>query len=171
LGPQAMVLDWTTQNATMRGALAVERTVMRLILMLIVLVAALNIISGIVMLVKNKTRDIAILRTMGAGQGSILRIFLSGGRSIGAPGTLIGFCPGRAVLPVHPADPAFIEMGLIGRSAVFRRRSISWTRIPARIDGPRSSSSTGCGPDPVGAGGPDPVVARVAARSGGGASL
>ena len=132
LGPQAMVLDWTTQNATMRGALAVERTVMRLILMLIVLVAALNIISGIVMLVKNKTRDIAIMRTMGAGQGSILRIFLTAGFSIGAAGTLIGFVLGVLFcLFIRPIQ-SFIEM-LIGRS-LFPPEIYFLDGIPARIE-------------------------------------
>jgi lipoprotein-releasing system permease protein len=132
LGPQAMVLDWTTQNATMRGALAVERTVMRLILMLIVLVAALNIISGIVMLVKNKTRDIAIMRTMGAGQGSILRIFLAAGFSIGAAGTLIGFALGVLFcLFIRPIQ-SFIE-SLIGRS-LFPPEIYFLDGIPARIE-------------------------------------
>ncbi|WP_029087271.1 lipoprotein-releasing ABC transporter permease subunit [Brevundimonas aveniformis] len=134
LGPSAMVLDWTTQNATMRGALAVERTVMRLILMLIVLVAALNIISGIVMLVKNKTRDIAIMRTMGAGQGSILRIFLAAGFSIGAAGTLIGFGLGVLFcLFIRPIQ-SFIE-SLIGRS-LFPPEIYFLDGIPARIEWP-----------------------------------
>jgi len=132
LGPQAVVLDWTTQNSTMRGALAVERTVMRLILMLIVLVAALNIISGIVMLVKNKTRDIAIMRTMGAGQGAILRIFLVAGFSIGAAGTLIGFMLGVLFcLFIRPIQH-FIE-GLIGRS-LFPPEIYFLDGIPARIE-------------------------------------
>jgi len=134
LGPQAVVLDWTTQNSTMRGALAVERTVMRLILMLIVLVAALNIISGIVMLVKNKTRDIAIMRTMGAGQGAILRIFLVAGFSIGAAGTLIGFMLGVLFcLFIRPIQH-FIE-GLIGRS-LFPPEIYFLDGIPARIEWP-----------------------------------
>ena len=132
LGPQAMVLDWTTQNATMRGALAVERTVMRLILMLIVLVAALNIISGIVMLVKNKTRDIAIMRTMGAGQGAILRIFLTAGFSIGAAGTLIGFVLGVLFCLFIQPIQRFIE-GLIGRS-LFPPEIYFLDGIPARIE-------------------------------------
>ena len=132
LGPQAMVLDWTTQNATMRGALAVERTVMRLILMLIVLVAALNIISGIVMLVKNKTRDIAIMRTMGAGQGAILRIFLTAGFSIGAAGTLIGFLLGVLFCLFIGPIQRFIE-GLIGRS-LFPPEIYFLDGIPARIE-------------------------------------
>ena len=68
-GPGAVVTDWTQKNRAYFGALQVERNVMRLILMILVAIAAMNIISGLVMLVKNKSRDIAILRTMGAGQG------------------------------------------------------------------------------------------------------
>ncbi len=132
LGPQAVVLDWTTQNSTMRGALAVERIVMRLILMLIVLVAALNIISGIVMLVKNKTRDIAIMRTMGAGQGAILRIFLVAGFSIGGAGTIVGFVLGVLFCLFIEPIQRFIE-GIIGRS-LFPPEIYFLDAIPARIE-------------------------------------
>ena len=93
-GPTAVVTDWTQRNASFWNALKIERSVMRLILMLIVAIAAMNIISGLVMLVKNKGRDIAILRTMGAGQGAILRIFFMAGASVGALGTLVGLVLG-----------------------------------------------------------------------------
>ncbi len=83
--------DWQQSNASFFNALQVERNVMFLILTLIILVAAFNVISGMVMLVKDKTRDIAILRTMGAGRRSILKIFLLTGASIGVTGTLAGF--------------------------------------------------------------------------------
>ncbi|MGO4386199.1 lipoprotein-releasing ABC transporter permease subunit [Microvirga sp. 2YAF29] len=86
-----MMTDWRQRNRTFFGALEVERNVMFLILTLIVLVAALNIISGLIMLVKDKSEDIAILRTMGATRGSIMRIFLITGASIGVIGTLAGF--------------------------------------------------------------------------------
>ena len=76
---------------TFFGVLEVERNVMFLILMLIVLVAALNIVSGLIMLVKDKSADIAILRTMGATRGSIMRVFLITGAAIGVVGTLAGF--------------------------------------------------------------------------------
>ncbi len=90
--PRPLVLtDWRQRNRTFFSALEVERNVMFLILMLIVLVAALNIVSGLIMLVKDKSSDIAILRTMGATSGSILRIFLITGASIGVVGTLAGF--------------------------------------------------------------------------------
>ena len=82
--------DWRSRNASFFKALQVERNVMFLILTLIILVAALNIISGLFMLVKDKGRDIAILRTMGATKGSVLRIFLITGAAIGVFGTLAG---------------------------------------------------------------------------------
>jgi lipoprotein-releasing system permease protein len=93
--PRPLVLtDWRQRNRTFFAALEVERNVMFLILMLIVLVAALNIVSGLIMLVKDKSSDIAILRTMGATRGSILRVFLITGASIGVVGTLAGFALG-----------------------------------------------------------------------------
>lgn len=96
-GRPAVVSDWRQRNVTFFSALEVERNVMFIILFLIVLVAALNIISGLIMLVKDKGRDIAILRTMGASQGAILRVFLITGASIGCVGTLAGFVLGLVV--------------------------------------------------------------------------
>jgi lipoprotein-releasing system permease protein len=85
-----VMTDWRERNKTFFDALNVERNVMFIILTLIVLVAALNIISGLIMLVKDKSRDIAILRTMGATQGGVMRIFLITGASIGVAGTIAG---------------------------------------------------------------------------------
>ena len=90
IGPNYRVRDWKSINATLAGALEVERTVMFLILTLILLVAALNIISGMVMLVRDKGRDIAILRAMGASRGMIMRVFFITGASIGILGTFFG---------------------------------------------------------------------------------
>src|SRR5215216_5890006 len=84
------MIDWRQRNSTFFNALQVERNVMFLILTLIILVAALNIISGLIMLVKDKGHDIAILRTMGATQGAVMRVFLITGASIGIVGTLVG---------------------------------------------------------------------------------
>ena len=92
--PAMRLVDWRQVNATFFDALQVERTVMFLILSLIIVVAAFNIISGMIMMVKDKTRDIAILRTMGATSGTILRVFLISGSAIGVVGTLIGFVIG-----------------------------------------------------------------------------
>lgn len=86
--------DWQQQNQSYFNALQTERSVMRLILLLIVAVAALNIITGLIMLVKDKTGDIAVLRTMGATQGSIMRIFFLSGSLIGVIGTIVGAIAG-----------------------------------------------------------------------------
>ena len=89
--PRPLVLsDWRQRNRTFFNALEVERNVMFIILTLIVLVAALNIVSGLIMLVKDKTADIAILRTIGATRGSVMRVFLLTGAAIGVVGTVAG---------------------------------------------------------------------------------
>jgi lipoprotein-releasing system permease protein len=86
--------SWKQRNASFFTVLEVERTVMFIILSLIILVAALNIISGMMMLVKDKSRDIAVLRTMGATKGSMMRVFLITGASIGVVGTFAGLIVG-----------------------------------------------------------------------------
>jgi len=96
-GRPIFMIDWRQRNATFFSALQVERNVMFLILTLIVLVAAFNVISGMIMLVKDKGSDIAILRTMGASQGSVMRIFFITGASIGVVGTIAGFLLGTVV--------------------------------------------------------------------------
>jgi lipoprotein-releasing system permease protein len=93
--PRPMVLtDWRQRNKTFFDALDVERNVMFIVVALVVLVAALNIIAGLIMLVKDKGRDIAILRTMGATSGAIMRIFLINGATIGVLGTFVGLALG-----------------------------------------------------------------------------
>jgi lipoprotein-releasing system permease protein len=94
VGPTNHVSDWRARNETFFTVLEVERNVMFIILSLIVLVAALNIISGLMMLVKDKGRDVAILRTMGATRGAMMRVFLITGASIGVVGTLAGLVLG-----------------------------------------------------------------------------
>jgi lipoprotein-releasing system permease protein len=96
-GRQIFVTDWRQRNQTFFSALQVERNVMFMILTLIVLVAALNIISGLIMLVKDKSSDIAILRTMGATSGAIMRIFFMTGAAIGTAGTIAGVVMGVVV--------------------------------------------------------------------------
>ena len=88
------IQDWKQNNDSFLAAVTVERNVMFLILTLIIIVAAFNVISSLIMMVKDKAKDIAILRTMGAGSGSILRIFLMAGASVGVLGTFIGFVLG-----------------------------------------------------------------------------
>ena len=94
VGRQVYSVDWRSRNQAFFSALQVERNVMFFILSLIVLVAALNIISGLIMLVKDKGHDIAILRTMGARQSSIMRIFIMTGMVIGVLGTILGLLLG-----------------------------------------------------------------------------
>lgn len=93
-GGMYRVHDWQQANASFVNALQVERNVMFLILTLIIIVAAFNIISSMIMLVKDKTRDIAILRTMGASRRSLMRIFFTTGSAIGVAGTVAGFLLG-----------------------------------------------------------------------------
>ena len=91
---QLFLSDWRQRNASLTSALNVERNVMFMILTLIILVAALNIISGLIMLVKDKSHDIAILRTMGTTRGAVMRVFMITGSAIGIVGTLVGFLLG-----------------------------------------------------------------------------
>ena len=90
-GRPVFLIDWRQRNATFFNALQVERNVMFLILTIIVIVAAFHITSGLIMLVKDKGRDIGILRTKGVSQGGIMRIFMVTGASVGVVGTLVGF--------------------------------------------------------------------------------
>ncbi len=94
LAGQARVYDWQQTNASVFAALKVQRNVMVIILALIILVAAFNIISSLVMLVKEKGRDIAVLRTMGASRASVMRIFIAAGVWIGVVGTSVGVALG-----------------------------------------------------------------------------
>ncbi len=94
LGPGYGFTTWRQRNMSFFTVLEVERTVMFIILSLIILVAALNIISGLMMLVKDKGRDIAILRTMGASKGAMMRVFLITGAAIGVVGTIAGLILG-----------------------------------------------------------------------------
>ncbi len=131
-GPAATVTDWTERNAAFWGALKVERNVMRLILMMLVLIAAANIISGLIMLVKNKGRDIAILRTMGAGQGAILRIFFMAGAAVGVAGALTGLALG--VLFCTFIGPIQQAVEWVTGARVFASDVYYLSRIPAKVD-------------------------------------
>lgn len=131
-GPGALVTDWTQRDSSFWGALKVERNVMRLILMLLVAIAAMNIISGLVMLVKNKGRDIAILRTMGASAGSIMRIFFMSGAMVGVLGTAAGLLLGLLIsLYIGPIQ-AFVEWAT--GAAVFSSDVYFLSRLPAKVD-------------------------------------
>ncbi len=132
VGPNGIVTDWRDQNKSYFNALEVERAVMRLILMLIVAIAVMNIISGLVMLVKNKGRDIAILRTMGASQGSILRVFFLCGALIGASATAVGLIVGSLFCIF--IDPIQSALEAITHRSLFSADTYFLSRIPARID-------------------------------------
>ncbi len=131
-GPGSVVSDWTERNRAYFGALEVERNVMRLIFMFIVALAALNIISGLVMLVKNKGRDIAILRTMGAGRGAILRIFFMSGALIGLAGTLSGLLFGLVFCLNIEAIQRAIEW--VTGVQVFNADVYFLSHVPAKVD-------------------------------------
>jgi lipoprotein-releasing system permease protein len=131
-GADGVVSDWRDQNESFFNALEVERNTMRLILMLIVLIAAMNIISGLVMLVKNKGRDIAILRTMGAGQGAIMRIFFMSGSAIGVLGALAGMIVG--VLFCHYIQPIQDFVQWVTGTDVFSADVYFLTHIPEKLD-------------------------------------
>lgn len=94
LGPEVTIYDWRAKSQGLADALVVERNVMRLILLILVAIAALNIITGLIMLVKNKSRDIAILRTMGASKGAIMRVFFMASASLGLIGLSLGLLLG-----------------------------------------------------------------------------
>jgi lipoprotein-releasing system permease protein len=131
-GRPIFMVDWRQRNATFFNALQVERNVMFLILTLIVLVAALNIISGLIMLVKDKGSDIAILRTMGATQGSILRIFLITGASIGVVGTFIGFLVGTVICMNIESIRRFISW--VTNTELFSPELYFLSKLPAEMD-------------------------------------
>jgi lipoprotein-releasing system permease protein len=132
LGGKARIFDWQQSNLSFFNAVQVERNVMFLILTLIILVAAFNIVSSMIMLVKDKGRDIAILRTMGATRATILRVFILAGASVGVVGTISGFVLGVEFATHIEA----IRQGLqyvIGKE-LFSAEIYFLTQIPARVD-------------------------------------
>jgi len=131
LGGRARIVDWQHANSSIVSAVEIERNVMFLILALIILVAAFNIISGMIMMVKDKGRDIAILRTMGASRGMVLRIFILSGASIGIVGTLAGFVLGVAFTENIEPIRQFVQ-GVLGVN-LFSAEIYFFTRIPAHI--------------------------------------
>src|SRR6187401_1490080 len=126
------MIDWRQRNATFFNALQVERNVMFLILTLIVLVAALNIVSGLIMLVKDKGQDIAILRTMGATQGAIMRVFLITGASIGVIGTIVGFLLGIVICLNIESIRQF--MSWLTNTELFSPELYFLSHLPAQMD-------------------------------------
>src|SRR6266849_5031875 len=132
LGGRVRILDWQHANSSIVNAVEIERNVMFLILTLIIVVAAFNIISRMIMMVKDKGRDIAILRTMGATQGMILRIFMLSGASIGIIGTFAGFALGLGFAANIEAIRQFVQR-LAGVN-VFDPTVYFLSQLPAKVD-------------------------------------
>jgi lipoprotein-releasing system permease protein len=130
-GPRSLVWTWREASGAFLSALDVERRVMFIILSLVVLIAALNIISGLVMLVKNKGRDIGILRTMGLTQGSIMRIFFICGSLIGVTGTLLGVIVGCLFAYFIQDIQALVEW--VSGGSVWNPEIRYLTEIPSRL--------------------------------------
>ena len=129
---QIFITDWRQRNQTFFSALQVERNVMFMILTLIILVAALNIVSGLIMLVKDKGRDIAILRTMGATSGSVMRIFFMTGAAIGVTGTMAGFVLGVVVCLNVESIRQFFSW--LSGTTLFNPELYFLSQLPADID-------------------------------------
>ncbi len=132
VGEGAYVYDWKQSNAAFFNAIDVERNVMFLILTLIILVAAFNIITGLIMLVKDKGRDIAVLRTMGATKGMIMRIFFMDGAFIGVVGTTLGFVLG--VLFCDNIETIRHGLEAISGRDLFSAEIYFLSQLPAKID-------------------------------------
>ena len=132
VGPTVRISDWQQMNSSFFGALIVERNVMFMILTLIILVAALNIVSGLIMLVKDKGGDIAILRTMGATQGSVMRVFFIAGAAIGTIGTISGVLIGVVFCANIETIRQFLSR--ITGTTLFDPTIYFLSQIPAKID-------------------------------------
>ena len=129
---KGLIVDWKSMNASLFEALAVERVAMFVVLSIIVLVAVFNILSSLIMLVRAKTRDIAILRTMGASRKSLLRIFMTVGVLIGSSGIVLGLILGAIFLYFRQSVVNFIQL-LTGQN--LWDPSIRFlTELPSRTD-------------------------------------
>ncbi len=132
LAGQAIVTDWKTINASLFEALAVERVAMFVVLSIIVLVAVFNILSSLIMLVRAKTRDIAILRTMGATRRSLMKIFVTTGFLIGALGTVAGL--GLGFLFLYFRQPIVRAVEVISGQNLWDPSIRFLTELPSRTD-------------------------------------
>ena len=141
VGTQAWVFDWLQANFGFFSAIQAQTNVMFLVLTMIVLVAAFNIVSSLVMLVRTKTADIAILRTMGASRGAILRIFLLDGLAIGGVGTLLGVVLGLAFARNIEAIRQWLQhtFGIV----LFDETLYLLAELPSRIEWPDVAAIAG----------------------------
>jgi lipoprotein-releasing system permease protein len=131
-GMPIQVVDWQQNNNSFFAAVQVEQNVMFLILTLIILVAAFNVISSLIMMVKDKTRDIAVLRTLGAGRGAIMRIFLMCGASVGITGTVVGTILGIVFCVNIQTIQHWVEA--VTGVSVFNPEVYYLTHLPAKLD-------------------------------------
>ena len=131
-GPGLWMNTWRDRNQAFFNALAVERNVMFMVLTMIILVAALNIISGLIMLVKDKGHDIAILRTMGATRGAIQRVFFITGAAIGVVGTLAGLLLGTLICLNVESIRKFIQW--VSGVDPFNKEIYYLAQLPAKMD-------------------------------------
>jgi len=131
-GTPVRVVDWQQNNNSFFDAVQVEQNVMFLILTLIILVAAFNVISSLIMMVKDKTRDIAVLRTLGAGRGAVMRIFLMCGASVGITGTLVGTLIGVVFCWNIQTIQDWVQT--ITGTQVFNPEVYYLTHLPARLN-------------------------------------
>ncbi|MBL8544027.1 MAG: lipoprotein-releasing ABC transporter permease subunit [Hyphomonadaceae bacterium] len=132
LGPEVTIYDWRANSQGLADALVVERNVMRLILMVLVAIAALNIVTGLIMLVKNKSRDIAILRTMGATKGAIMRVFFMASASLGVIGLSLGLVLGVGFCTFIEPIQNFLSSAL--GFDIFPGTVYSLETLPARVE-------------------------------------
>ena len=131
-GTGMRIVDWQQSNNSFFAAVQVERNVMFLILTLIILVAAFNVVSSLIMMVKDKTRDIAVLRTIGAGRGAVMRIFLMAGASVGVTGTVLGVVLGVLFCLNIETIQGWVEAAT--GSKVFSPEVYYLTHLPARLN-------------------------------------
>lgn len=131
-GPMATVWTWEDSSGAFLQALQMEDNVMFIILSILVMIATLNIVSGLIMLVKNKGRDIGILRTVGLTQGAILRVFFICGASVGVAGTLCGVALGSA-FAIY-IDPIFAAVNWMAGGGVWDPSVRYLSQLPARLE-------------------------------------
>lgn len=132
LGPDVTIYDWQAKSQGLSDALVVERNVMRLILMFVLGLAALNIVTGLIMLVKNKSRDIAILRTMGATKGAIMRVFFMASASLGVIGLTVGLVLGISFC--FFIEPIQNFLSTVVGFDIFPGTVYSLETLPARVE-------------------------------------
>ncbi|MCP5087984.1 MAG: lipoprotein-releasing ABC transporter permease subunit [Rhodobacteraceae bacterium] len=132
VGPNALVWTWKNSSGSFLRALQMEDNIMFIILSILVLIASMNIVSGLIMLVKNKGRDVGILRTMGLTEGSILRVFFICGASIGVVGTLVGVVLG-CLFAIY-IDPIFEVVNGLAGGGVWDPSSRLLSHLPAKLE-------------------------------------